>query len=348
MPSKPLEASTIREAYKNEKKRDSGIVDQVEALAQRQIAVAKAEEKKQEDKAKEQREQYDRMEKELASMKSSIAAQGEAAAVASDATKKKQETDAAALEKQFNALQKQLKKQEKAAAAAAAAAASAAAAAAAAASKKAAKAAVVQSDVFGSVSTKNVVFIVDLSGSMQGQRIEYITQDLRKTISLLPQGSTFNIFTYSDRPGRYRDGWCTAPDSGVDAYISKMRADGGTNPNPAIHGALSLSGVKEVHLMCDGGSISASDVHSMNFQNVPIHTVAIDCAADGGTETEMKQIALQSNGRHRSISANSGGGRGTRAQSGWGMQPGLRYGLHPGMPGQRGMHPMHPGMPGWP
>ena len=141
-----------------------------------------------------------------------------------------------------------------------------------------------------------------------------------------------------------------APDRDADRYIAEMvaRATGSTENGitNAIQGALSLSGVQEVHLMCDGGSISetARMIPRMNTLSVPIHTVSID----GGAETEMKQIASQSNGRHRSISCGSRGGRGGMP-FGWGTHPGLRgHPMHPGMPGWPGMHPMHPGMPGWP
>jgi Ca-activated chloride channel family protein len=106
---------------------------------------------------------------------------------------------------------------------------------------------------------KNVVFVIDKSGSMQGKKIEQAREAAKFIVNNLRDRDTFNIVAYDDRidsfaPEMQRYGQQTRSDA--LAYIDNLRAGGSTNIDGALRHALKMlreeSGPTYVLFMTDG------------------------------------------------------------------------------------------------
>lgn len=109
------------------------------------------------------------------------------------------------------------------------------------------------------VVPKNVVFVIDKSGSMQGKKIEQARNAAKFIVNNLREHDTFNIVAYDDRidcfaPEMQRYGHQTRRDA--LAYIDNLRAGGSTNIDGALRHALAMlpeqSGPTYVLFMTDG------------------------------------------------------------------------------------------------
>lgn len=90
---------------------------------------------------------------------------------------------------------------------------------------------------------KNVVFVIDRSGSMSGRKIEQAREALSFVLNNLGPGDTFNIVVYDDlvetfRPElqRFNEGTRQA----AQAFVANIRAGGSTNIDEALRVALEM------------------------------------------------------------------------------------------------------------
>ena len=93
------------------------------------------------------------------------------------------------------------------------------------------------------VSKKNIIFVLDKSGSMAGAKIEQSKKAMSFVMKNLNQGDYFNIITYDDRVQLYKDENQTyGQDAKNEAlhYISQISSGGGTNINDALIKAMKL------------------------------------------------------------------------------------------------------------
>jgi Ca-activated chloride channel family protein len=93
------------------------------------------------------------------------------------------------------------------------------------------------------IAAKDVVFVFDTSGSMQGEKIEQSRKALLNLISNLNPNDRFNIVTFSSDTRTFRDGLTQADKSTLAAardWIGNIKAVGGTNINDALIESLKL------------------------------------------------------------------------------------------------------------
>lgn len=88
---------------------------------------------------------------------------------------------------------------------------------------------------------KDIAFVVDTSGSMQGEKIEQLRRSLRFCIGALRDGDRFNIYRFSTQVQPFRDSLVPASkdirDAAID-FCDGLEAVGGTNINQALLDAL--------------------------------------------------------------------------------------------------------------
>ncbi len=94
----------------------------------------------------------------------------------------------------------------------------------------------------GTVTTtvlpRDITAVVDVSGSMSGEKIEQAKSALRQLLRSLNSGDRFRLIAFSSRVSTYRPGWTEATDDRLrraERWIDELDANGGTN----IEGALS-------------------------------------------------------------------------------------------------------------
>jgi len=88
---------------------------------------------------------------------------------------------------------------------------------------------------------RDVTFVVDVSGSMRGTKIEQARKAGHALLSSLGERDRFRVIDFSTDVRSYRDGWVHATRANVrDAlrYIDDLRADGSTNISGALDAAL--------------------------------------------------------------------------------------------------------------
>jgi len=97
----------------------------------------------------------------------------------------------------------------------------------------------------GGRSSKNVVFVLDVSGSMAGEKIEQAKEALRFCLNSLNPDDRFGIVSYSDDVEMHSDRMLGASRDNIRAalsYVDGLAAAGGTDINRALVEALSIQG----------------------------------------------------------------------------------------------------------
>jgi Ca-activated chloride channel family protein len=97
----------------------------------------------------------------------------------------------------------------------------------------------------GQRSAKNVLFVLDVSGSMAGGKIEQAKEALRFCLNSLNPDDLFGIVSYSDDVERHSDRILSASRDNIRealAYVDGLVAEGGTDINGALLEALSIEG----------------------------------------------------------------------------------------------------------
>jgi Ca-activated chloride channel family protein len=109
------------------------------------------------------------------------------------------------------------------------------------------------------IPAKDAVFILDTSGSMEGEKIEQARRALLTLIGNLNPNDRFNIVTFSSDVRTFRDGLIPASKENLDAardWARNIKAVGGTNINDALIEGLKMLPVadrpQQVIFMTDG------------------------------------------------------------------------------------------------
>ncbi len=88
---------------------------------------------------------------------------------------------------------------------------------------------------------RDLTFVVDVSGSMAGRKLEQAKAAGRALLATLRPADRFRIIDFSTDVRGFRDGWTAATDDNLDAarrYLSSLRAEGSTNISGALQEAL--------------------------------------------------------------------------------------------------------------
>ncbi|MFD2179825.1 marine proteobacterial sortase target protein [Veronia pacifica] len=88
---------------------------------------------------------------------------------------------------------------------------------------------------------KDVMFVLDVSGSMEGESIRQAKAALWYGLRKLSADDTFNLIIFNDKTSRYSDSPLLATEKNlrdVSTFIAGLEANGGTDMLPALHRAL--------------------------------------------------------------------------------------------------------------
>jgi len=92
-----------------------------------------------------------------------------------------------------------------------------------------------------STTPRDVTFVLDVSGSMNGKKIEQARAAGRQLITSLRPTDRFRLIDFSTDVRTFRDGWAQATPENVaaaDKYFSQLEAEGSTNIEAALAEAL--------------------------------------------------------------------------------------------------------------
>jgi Ca-activated chloride channel family protein len=84
---------------------------------------------------------------------------------------------------------------------------------------------------------KEVIFVVDVSGSMAGEKIEQVKEAVAYCLSRLGPADRFNVIPFNEQPTLFRDKAVAATADNVAAareFVAKLTAGGGTNVDGAL------------------------------------------------------------------------------------------------------------------
>jgi Ca-activated chloride channel family protein len=87
---------------------------------------------------------------------------------------------------------------------------------------------------------RDITAVVDVSGSMSGEKIEQARAALRQLLGTLDRGDRFRLIRFSSSVSTYERAWTVATPANVNqalAWIDELRAEGGTNISGALEEA---------------------------------------------------------------------------------------------------------------
>ncbi len=134
------------------------------------------------------------------------------------------------------------------------------------------------------------VFVVDISGSMQGSSIRQAREALSAALSRLRPDDSFNIIVFNDEQKIYSRTFLPATDGEIRAatdWAGRLEADGGTEILPALRLALRLSrgeehaAARRIIFLTDGAvsdERAVFDLVASQLGDVRLHTIGIGSA----------------------------------------------------------------------
>lgn len=119
---------------------------------------------------------------------------------------------------------------------------------------------------------KDVVMVMDVSGSMQGSKIEQARAALRACLKRLRPGDRFAIESFSDDVTVFRNDWSEANSQNIDnalTFVNGLHEGGSTNIEEAIHRALAYKGepgrLRQILFATDGcPTVGQTDVKELS------------------------------------------------------------------------------------
>lgn len=123
-----------------------------------------------------------------------------------------------------------------------------------------------RSPVYGTIRSKRVVFVVDVSGSMEARfttnrgeslnRLQFVQRELQFVLKeQLPAGAKFNLVVFSTGVQTWKPGLVAAnPQTIQDAvqYVGGLRQGGGTNIHGALEKAFADAEADTIYFLTDG------------------------------------------------------------------------------------------------
>lgn len=158
-------------------------------------------------------------------------------------------------------------------------------------------------------------YIIDVSGSMQGQKLRELKIEIIESVTSLTEHMQFFIVPFSTdaSPLGGRNRWTRADETGKEwarDRANEMNAYGGTNPLPALQIVFDIMPRPDaIYFMTDGlfDAEVPTEVAKMNKRGkrVPIHTIGFDMQ-DPKAEEMLKRIAEESGGRYSPVGPTGG------------------------------------------
>jgi HEAT repeat protein len=151
-----------------------------------------------------------------------------------------------------------------------------------------------------------ICFVVDISGSMMGQKLEDAKEELRKAINRFTKKHFFNMIFFSDTPHAWRKRLTQATDAVLKrarVHIYTQNAESVTNIFDSVMLALKDRLVDTIFLLSDGaptaGSITDPDAIRAAVLKANKRGVVIHCIGIGDHDGEfMAGLARDNNGKY--------------------------------------------------
>jgi hypothetical protein len=164
------------------------------------------------------------------------------------------------------------------------------------------------------IQARRMVFVLDVSGSMEGPRLLAAKRELMQAIEALPGDAAFNIVTFSDQAAVWRRSLMPAAPAMKKAAVSfvyAIRAGGHTAAFDALDAAFRFD-TEAIYFLSDGepnaGKIPAPSAiitavtQTNRFRRISIYTIGIAPGQSGGPlELFVKTLAEQNYGVYRRI-----------------------------------------------
>jgi Ca-activated chloride channel family protein len=120
-------------------------------------------------------------------------------------------------------------------------------------------------------SSKNIIFILDTSGSMKGEKIKQAKGALSFCLNSLNEGDRFNVIDFDDQVTTFETDLVRAGQENVRealTFVDKREAEGGTNINDALITALEqiedASGASFIIFLTDGlPTVGQTDINTI-------------------------------------------------------------------------------------
>ncbi|MEE9456326.1 MAG: VIT domain-containing protein, partial [bacterium] len=96
---------------------------------------------------------------------------------------------------------------------------------------------------------KELIFVLDISGSMAGDKIEQVKEAVKYCLNQLAPADRFNIVPFNEQPTLFRDKAVAATAANVSAgldFVGKLTAGGGTNIDGALTKGLASASAEPV------------------------------------------------------------------------------------------------------
>jgi hypothetical protein len=155
-------------------------------------------------------------------------------------------------------------------------------------------------------AARHVIYVIDFSGSMNGDRFAHTRLELKRSIERLPEDGSFLVVFFDDGfvvmpPGKLVP--ATARNKSIaKSWIDSVDTRGGTDPSQAMDFALKLK-PETIFMMTDGQFMSNDYVNQViDHENVnrytSINTIAFH---ERAAEAELKKIARENHGDYRYV-----------------------------------------------
>lgn len=151
----------------------------------------------------------------------------------------------------------------------------------------------------GCRDAKQVVFVIDKSGSMSGGALERVKAALTEAIDALTEQQKFQVIFFESTAVFHPalQGLVLANQTNKASYanwISQMQASGGTEPVEAVNAGLSAHPERMV-ILSDGefNPLYVEKITQFNRKNNTVKVTRIDCVGLAEQVESLKQIAQQ-------------------------------------------------------
>lgn len=160
-------------------------------------------------------------------------------------------------------------------------------------------------------------YIVDVSGSMDNERMAALKHELTASVLAMVEQSHFTIVVYNSQAfSLTASKWMPGDEdskAAIRTEIAGLQASGGTDPIPAFQMVFAMKPRPDaMYFMTDGefadNDLVIATIARLNEQGsrpTPIHCITL---GEEGAAEVMKKIARRSRGTYRHVSASGGAG----------------------------------------
>ncbi len=164
------------------------------------------------------------------------------------------------------------------------------------------------------IQAKRIVFVIDISGSMQGPKLAAAERELDKTIDSLPEDAAFSIVAFSNRVLVWRKVLMPATlaaKQSAQQYVYNLRAGGRTDAYDALDAAFRFD-AEAVYFLSDGApncgtipepaAIVAAVTQANRLRRISLNCLGILAGEVGGPlDRFMQTLAKQNYGEYRRV-----------------------------------------------